>query len=624
MLSHKNQKQLNHIDSIKNGTTKTLAIGIIFTAFHLIFSPFFQPQGAIGTGVGLDFSLALPALLDYRYWFINNGLRPPWFSPAFCAGQPLFADPQSVYYSPLTALSILVDPLTASYIDLVLFACAGFAGMHFFCRDKLKLTIWASFFAATLWAFNGFSTHHHLVGHVGFVPFYTAPFISWLLLANKGERWQAMILRIIAAALLIASALHAGLGSMMIPFGLSVIALGSLALLRGYPASPFYINGIFSALLAVGYCASKLVASFSTLGNFPRTHYPLPGVDSLASIGKLFFHLLFQPEETGYEWKRQLWLNSDFYIEPHELAFDITPAPLVVLIFGVLTWLYRRFSKKELTVKPEHIANAHILPILFSITAIVLIAYYSPEWNAFLKEIPIVKSTSAPWRWLVLVVPLICATSAISLDYISSNSEGKVKSLALILCVFILIFKATTPRDFYERQNYDPEAIIQAFQESKQDGFMPAIKSLGTYRDGNNQIVLTNHQNDLIAHGLSQALCYNPLFGYRREQLDLSNIAPGNPFKTRDGNLNFKNPVCYVFPEENGCAPGATFTDNEKNRENLKKLLEYKPYDFENSENQKIANWITKISLVISLLAAGASFFVVVRDRKRRINDQAR
>src|SRR4051812_38431934 len=105
-----------------------VAFILLMLAYHLIFGAFFPlPNGYLGH----DYSLGIAGFTDAYLWYRNNGfLTPPWFTPSFCGGQAFFADPQSGFYAVPTFLSFVVDPLTATYAAILIFAALGFWGMY--------------------------------------------------------------------------------------------------------------------------------------------------------------------------------------------------------------------------------------------------------------------------------------------------------------------------------------------------------------------------------------------------------------------------------------------------------------------------------------------------------------
>ena len=103
-----------------------------------------------------------------------------------------------------------------------------------------------------------------------------------------------------------------------------------------------------------------------------------------------------------------------------------------------------------------------------------------------------------------------------------------------------------------------------------------------------NKPIFSSNKNDLFLFNYSSFHCYNPILGYGLEHLpknkirftkkqNLSNnhsLIYASAFDEKNNELNFFNPVCYQFPEENACKKGDLFKVKEKGK--LKKFLNYK------------------------------------------------
>ena len=122
---------------------------------HLLFSRFFPGPN----GVGHDYSGGLTQYLAEYYWSLNEGpWAPAWFTPAFCGGIPLFADPVNQFFS-LTGFLMRfadIDPLTGSYMTFLVVVAAGFIGAFGFVRFGFYVSMGAGLLAGTLFDFNVF------------------------------------------------------------------------------------------------------------------------------------------------------------------------------------------------------------------------------------------------------------------------------------------------------------------------------------------------------------------------------------------------------------------------------------------------------------------------------------
>ena len=99
--------------------------------------------------------------------------------------------------------------------------------------------------------------------------------------------------------------------------------------------------------------------------------------------------------------------------------------------------------------------------------------------------------------------------------------------------------------------------------------------------------------------GASQMLCYEPLFGYRLEEFPLKTLHPGPALEAKDGLLNIKNPACYVWSDANNCKPGDHFT--VKQMDDAWNFLNYRPFHFQITTAQKVADWANCIMLIAVL-----------------------
>ena len=408
------------------------------TAYHLTFRGFFESANPISSGIGHDYSAILPIYLDGYYWFINNGfMTPPWFTPAFCGGQPCYADPQSVFYSPGQFLTFILDPLTASYLAFWGFASVGYLSMFWYCRKALQSDTLPSCLAAILWMFNGFFTHHYLVGHVTFAPLVFAPAVALILSPPVGEKTTLLLGRIGLGSLVVFACFHAGLGSLMIPFALSVLGLASIAVLRGSSGRLFSLTSAGSAVLILGLAASKLVLASSLMASFPRSHYRLPGVADPLDLAKVILHAFSRPDEEVIAEIAPMFVNRDIGIGPHEMAFDVTPIPFVLIAAAIICWIVKgsrtgfgRLSGNN-TLALGSLVVALLLP--------AAINYYTPDWNLTLKSLPVLSSTSAPWRWFVVYIPILCAGAALAVHHLVPASSQLRNTLTITSILWVLL-----------------------------------------------------------------------------------------------------------------------------------------------------------------------------------------
>lgn len=78
-----------------------------------------------------------------------------------------------------------------------------------------------------------------------------------------------------------------------------------------------------------------------------------------------------------------------------------------------------------------------------------------------------------------------------------------------------------------------------------------------------------------------------------------SNVHECPALDVSEGSVNFKNPACYVFPEENRCRPGDNFSTSKRAR--LEALLQRRPFEFAISSRQATANVLSITACLNSL-----------------------
>lgn len=564
---------------------------LLLLAYHLIFRDYFPlPNG----GMGHDYTLTLGSLLDGYLWFQNNGfLTPPWFTPSFCGGQAFFSDPQSIFYSLPQFLTFIVDPLQAVYWAFLIFAGLGFWGMYFYARTCLQLGRPGALIASAIFMFNGFYAQRMLIGHYGYQSFMLIPLIAGMLLSYPpgtgfGRKDLSFTL---FAGILIAYWFHSGMTTLMIPAMFAVIALACLLQIRTSEniTKIFLIRGLLAGTIAIALSISKLNANLSLMGNFSRDYYLLPGISDPAGLITFVFQSLFYPSGHVYQMVTPLWKNLQWAAMPHELAYNLTPISLSILIVGLGAYLlkHRKTGLLPTQLAPIQQLAAALLAFIFLLPFALL--YYSPSWNEVLKSLPLVGSTTSPFRWLIMLIPVIAALTGIAGDFL-----GKYKhAAALLVLLGVPALNALEDRSYYEKQDYNPAETVNYYNAVQLGQTIPRIVTVGTPTEHNGQ----------ISQGISPAYCYNPLYGYRLEKLKIQPLVPG-PITTvtPSGTLNLHNPACLVFPAENNCKLWDAFTPSQSSQ--LLDFASYKPYAFERSSRQHIADWITMgtcIALIFGL-----------------------
>ncbi len=572
---------------------------LLLAVYHLVFGQFFPNRN--GT-VGHDYSLAIPALLAGYYWFQANGIwEVPWFTPAFCGGQPFFADPQSGIYSALQLLALIIDPLSSAYLTMLLFAALGYWGCYFLLRRCFALGWQSAVVAAAIFMFNGFFAHRMIIGHLGYHGFMLIPWMAYLLVMPApvaGPRWLVTSSAGCVAGLVGAYWVHSGLGSLLIPTGLAValVLLTHRIWLAQPCAGQIVYRSLIGVFVAAALSAAKVVAGFSFLANFPRSDYLLPGYQSIGAAMKIAALSLFISPPDIEQYSNVVLENVQWAGGRPDLEYGVTLVPLLILAVGAGIGVARLATGKAVPA----VNRSHAIPLILTGMILfmpILLNTYSPDWNALLKQIPILKSSSTLVRWFIIYIPFFAVLSALAFE----RSMGAMRtSVAIIAIALVVAINLMQDRRSYSLEPYNPEAMSQAYREARDRVAPPQIRRIGVYRYADGTIVQPIHRNDAFSQGYSPLYCYNPVFGYRLEKFPIKDLHPGPVRDVQDGHFNIKNPACYVYPKENDCSPGDHFREDQI--EAMENFVSYRPFAFKISTAQKAANALTIFGFAVSVL----------------------
>lgn len=580
------------------------AVGwLLIGVHHLIFSQFFpNAQGKLGH----DYQYNLPLLLDGYYWFLNNGLWSlPWFTPSFCGGMPLLANPATFYVSAAQWFSFLADPLTALRLTFTLFAGLGFWGFYLLLHRVFALSRWTALLGGGLFLFNGLYAWRMVVGHMEFHAFMLTPGIAFFLLRNGPAKsglgaWRS-VRDMMLAALMLSYAFMSGMTQLIVPSLIAVVIIAGLARLTPDTAADFTeftLKLAGAGAGAIGIAASKLVASLSFLGNFPRDSYLLPGVEG---VGKLLF-LIAQVLTVGGGQvdAGTMVANSQWLLGRHEFEFGLTVVPFVLIAMGLaLDGGWRRVL--PLLTGRWRLPYLALCLVLLAIP--LALNYYSPAWNQFLKTVPLLKNLSNFFRWFIIYIPCVVILAALAVDKTPVLARFGPYVVGVSLA-WVVVQNFTADTAYYHEQPYDPAPVVSAYWQTRAGGSPPVIATQVASVDEAGRPALTQARNDVLIHGESQILCYEPMFGFRLEFLPFKGIRPGPALSVRDGELNLKNPACYLYPVENGCTPGDHFRVDEQAE--AQRFISFHPFSYRVSRWQAMADRLSFFCLLaVPVIALG-------------------
>lgn len=547
--------------------------------------------------LGHDHEYFLPLLLAGKYWIAENGLLAvPRFTPAFCGGLPLLANPQSLFYSLPQMLSLAVDPVTSIVLTTLVAATLGGIGTFVLMRGRFATSVEAASLAAAIFFCNGFLLHRMAIGHVTYHVVAFVPLLCHVLLTPlphaplERHLWRAAG-PVAAASGMLTYVTYAGAPNILVPLAIAVTVIWLIhALLRG-PVASFWLIGSAAALIAAAASAAKLAPALVLLAHFPRSDAVLIFDHPLALPYALFMGLFLPaalPDRLGIMLR-------------HEMELGVGLVPLLALVAGALVasgrhrawpWL-RRLDRRR----------AAMLAALSLLLALPWwLSYGDAEHAALLKLLPYIGSNVLLVRWFFIYLLPLALAAGLVLDAIFAAAQRRGIALTGVALTALtgLVF---TNQTFYDAQPYAPGIILAADQRLQASGTAPPISRIG-------ESAPERRNNDLAA-GASGIPCYEPIFGYWLETFP-PGLAPG-PILSATGDRHLRNPACYIYGQANGCAPGDTFSAAQRPEE--ASFAAYKPFAYVLPLWQRCADAVSLGGITVILIGFALSLLGRVRPR---------
>jgi hypothetical protein len=557
-----------------------LAAGIAYIPLAAQFLP--APSGRLGH----DYAYYLPLLLAGKYWIARNGvLAIPYFSPAFCGGLPLLANPRSIFYSAPQLFSLVMDPVQAFLATTVLSAWLAGLGAFLLLRRRFAASLPASGLAAAAFMFNTFLLHRMAIGHVAFHVIGLAPLLCHLLLTPL--RWSVDRRRAVAraaaavagAGMILAYTVYAGACNITVPMALTAVAVWLLHALLRRPAPSFWVLAPAAAVLGGALAAMMLVPAAVLLGRLPRPEPLRIFPDTVSAITAL---------AGGLFWPG-LVPNAP---NKHEYDYGVGLVPFVALLAGLSAVLargtWRRWPGLAGWLKLGALGVVLALPPWLNSGG--------PQFAAWLGTVPYIGENVTLIRWfLIYILPISLGTGLI-LDHWTARAEVRAV-LALAGIVATAAAGLIADQSYYLRQPYDPLPVLAADRALRAHGRVPAISGIG----GGGW----PRPNDALVEGLSAFPCYEPLFGYRLQTFPK---ALGRGSALRD-------PACYLYGRENGCRPGDPFPPSAAR--SAAAFAAYRPFPFVLPWWQSWADRITLAAAAATMLALALAFRGWLRGRRQ-------
>ena len=586
----------------------------IFIIHQYIFQNFFPNSKDF---LGHDYEYFMPSFIFGKIWFFNNFLSVPWFTPSFCCGIPFYADPQSMYYSIPQIIFLIFDPILSVKIIFFLLSILGYMGMFLLANKNFKFNIYISLLCASLFLFNGFFVYRAIAGHVAYLSYIFIPLYSYFLIKSyENQSNNSSYVYLILSSIIFANFFHSGSSPIILIIFTSIL---SVLLFYSHLVNSFKIFAkfVFSLSLGVAISLSKITATIFFMENFPRK-YPATEFHSLLLFIKTFFlSFFYKPNEKYFNDN----VISMFPFGIHEMEYSVSIVPIILLFF--IPFLNRNIFKLNYY-------NIRFLFFIFFIFCIpILLNVNLFDQLHLVNKIPILNSSWVQFRWMAIYILPIIIISGLIVNNLNFNIYKK-KYIAILLIFILLIQNFIKDNSWhFNDQKYSIKDVIDfslKMKKNKTFGIMGPAVLMNEF----NSPKKSNNKNDMFFYSYSPIWCYQPVFGYGLEKLNVEKIAfnsklilednsyllYSDKLNEKNGHLMFFNPSCFLYPKENNCLPGDTFKISEK--EKLIKFTNYKKFEFRQNKFQIFSNYISVITFLGCLMYLIYYFLIFINHSRKR------
>ena len=565
---------------------------------------------------GHDYGLALTRLLDTHFAMITQGIGLFEYTPSFCGGLFNFANPNSGSLSLTQFLVYFFGPEIGIKALYVTTSMIGGVGM-FWCGRQASFGVAAALIAAGCFTLSGVFLSKLVVGHLLYYHLLLAPLITAFVLRATENVLRGGYLAAVAfvgvAAIITALSIYGGVAGFLLPFMSSILLVWLMCgALREYHFKPIALF-VFYLGLTAALSAPKIEASlalFSTIGN--RDFYGLPGFGISGLFSYILSALFLIPDVDAINGSMS---NATWHMGWHEIYVGLPPLALGTAFIYVL--------RKPIRLKNLSVSNYGRLGTVGIVGLLVLplaLNYYSPTWHLLIEALPVLGDSSNMLRWSCLYVPAF----ALAVGQLFRNFEILTARAAMMIIVMMVTTTwwqhSVINEHLLSKETFDPSGILAQWHSDPQKVLPIKFIGLATNDDGKGgrRVIYAPQFDHMFTKGVSNATCYEPVFGYRLEGFPISSIRSGDATALQNGTYGLINPVCYVYPTENNCAPGDRFTAAQKVP--MLKFMHRKGFDAKVSSHRIIAEFVAYFSLFA--VALSVVFYLLRRWQLRIFSER--
>jgi hypothetical protein len=511
-------------------------------------------------------------LTSNRLYFLHNGFFDlPYYAPSFVAGIPIYGNPIDMTFSIVQILyNVLPDPLFALKLAFLTCSTIAYAGGFMLFRFW-KFSRWAAPLGGLLFALNGAVVSRWEVGHLNFHTVWAVPWILYhlhrLIVAKAAREFGY---RALATGFLLAAMVYGAGANPFFSLALMCLTYGlTLCFFAGRPAFVrFFAGTVAVAGVAVVVAASKLLATFDVMRQFPR----LLNNDlfTFPQSLEIFFRGLFDP---FFQIDSRFLGGEAFEFNAYTgVTFFLAVIALVALRKAVRNDGNAEFRRRRFFV------------IWASVTA-VAVFYMIPGQNALwplIKKLPVFSSQHAVYR-LVSALPLaLIALVVMAVDSLWRWKPRWAVGFGVLCLLDLLAYSAGNRTVDMPR--------------------LPALHRLAPQVRIESWVPVGDPA--LLMQGKGGFRSINPLFGY---EVATARVDPAQPAMTRlaDNTYNVNDPVAMAYPRDVGRPPWSRIPAGVSPEQVARFLSFYDPGFFVPAR-QRVANRVSAFAVIAGLALMAA------------------
>jgi hypothetical protein len=361
--------------------------------------------------------------------------------------------------------------------------------------------------------------------------------------------------------------------------------------------------------LGIALAAGKLAATLSFFVHSPRELYSIPGVRTAGDLVELLLvPLLSRPR---MEHLGGAIVNTSLTWNTAEFELGVGPVPLLILAVGAfvgpVVLALRSVRGMRLGERGRIVRGfGWAIALALLLGGPVFLNVYDPAIARIVAAIPLLRSAHAFFGYDAMFIPVVVFGSAVVVDrLIDRRAQWVVAAAAVALLVV-----GDQRKDADYGGGYDPAPIVRAHEQLRKSHLVPRIDSIAPVEVNPNRALPFGQ----TAAGVSAFPCYEPMFGYLLESFPKTDLHPGPVTDETRHAFNLLDPSCFVFPDENRCAPGDRI-DIEK-KDGFEQFRAHAALTFVRPWWQRLADATTLVTLVAMLIVLLAWALEERKERK--------